>query len=248
MGSRPARADSTWTGSSGPSGPPPTCGPLRRARHRPRPDGDCSTADEPLPAHDRGHGRPCPGATRSRSSLSWPLPALTATIGDSPGVALSFVGSGGQPDLTGDVANQGAFVSFATAWLEPREHLHPEQRPRAPPLRSARRLGGGVAPTASSPPPPRQACSFGGGVTFTNSVCSSSWTSYLGSGVLATDGLEHAAKRRHLGRGRSLRHGGHLPAGSPATTPWSTRSSAPTMAPASGRTFTPTPTDRRGRR
>ena len=115
---------------------------------------------------------------------------ITATISDSPGVALSFVGSGGQPHLAGDIPG-GSIVSLSSAGssLENLAITNTDQTITPTPPSTALSLSGGVTADRVLATALAQACSFGGGVTFTNSVCTSSGaTGEGGVAVLDTTG------------------------------------------------------------
>ncbi|HEY7966514.1 MAG TPA: hypothetical protein VID68_05765 [Solirubrobacteraceae bacterium] len=167
-GSGPAaRADPT-VGPSGSTGAQ-TCGPICYVTPSGSPDATCSS-----PTTD-----PCALATAVADAVSGATIELNAgdyrnissTISDS-GRVLHFVGSGGRASLFGTVGG-GALVSLDT----PGSSLEDLYVENDDPSGIALSLGlgsGAVTADRVLATAQGQACQFGGGVTLTDSVCSSS--------------------------------------------------------------------------
>jgi hypothetical protein len=112
---------------------------------------------------------------------------ITSTISDSPGVALSFVGSGGQPHLVGDLPST-SIVTLSAAGSS-LENLSIANSDTSSATSTAISLSGGVTADRVIATSVAQACEFDGGVAFTNSVCTSTGTSGEGGvAVLDTTG------------------------------------------------------------
>ncbi|HLW95700.1 MAG TPA: hypothetical protein VKS25_10005 [Solirubrobacteraceae bacterium] len=174
-----ARADTGSTGSTGPTGPtgpppppPPSCGPVCWATASPQVNADCSAAN------------PCALQTaiddaQSGDTIEVLVGSYSGPVSDG-GMALKFVGSGGQPEIFGTGAS---VVSLQTAGSS-LEHIYVDNADPAG-TGTALSLSGGATADRVIATAAGQACTFGGGVTFTDSVCSSTQP---GVAVLQTTG------------------------------------------------------------